>query len=161
MATAWTPIEERLRTFEAEHGATAVSIKVRVGDGCYHRECSPHAYALIDDLVIRRAPTEVEVIEHENGPEILTIVAASLTIADIVIRSVWTIVKARRDGIERGDPPDAPVEIAARTFDARGTLREEVVLRIGHHDPMVSRTRLKAGLNNAVERIRSEVENAE
>ena len=41
----------RMRDFQARSGSQqgeAVSIKIRVSSGCFHREHSPYAYELID-----------------------------------------------------------------------------------------------------------------
>jgi len=51
--TAWpNEFRERMRPFERKRkpisGETAVSIKLRVDSGCFHREHSPRAYEIID-----------------------------------------------------------------------------------------------------------------
>jgi len=54
MDTLWpNEFRERMRTFEGRRkphpGEAAVSIKLRVNSGCFHREHSPHAYEMIDE----------------------------------------------------------------------------------------------------------------
>lgn len=54
MKTAWpNEFRERMRHFEGRTaprpGAAAVSIKLRVNSGCFHREHSPQAYEIIDE----------------------------------------------------------------------------------------------------------------
>ncbi len=43
----------RMRTFETSYSpredGLPVSIKIRVTSGCFHRECSHHAYRMIDE----------------------------------------------------------------------------------------------------------------
>jgi len=63
-----------LKDFESgkpgARGETAVSIKLRVAGGCFHREHSPHAYSLIDKHLDALPPgkREFRFEEHESGP---------------------------------------------------------------------------------------------
>ena len=60
-------LRERMRGFHRHHApdsGPALSVKVRVVAGCFHREHSPHAYALITRLPV---PADVEIVEHERG----------------------------------------------------------------------------------------------
>jgi hypothetical protein len=82
---------ERMRDFRdrrpARVGDVALSIKLRVVSGCFHREHSPHAYTLIDSHLGSLSP-DVEFVEHESGPELLVYLAvgtAGLTLAKSVI----------------------------------------------------------------------------
>jgi len=67
----------RMRGFEARRapkpGEAAVSIKVRVTSGCFHREHSPRAYELIDRSLAKLSGSDDSFAfeEHESGPEIL------------------------------------------------------------------------------------------
>jgi hypothetical protein len=133
--------QERMRGFRvrrpAREGDVALSIKIRVVSGCFHREHSPRAYALIDARL--KSSTDVEFVEHESGPELLVYLAvgtAGLTLAKSVIDLITTIIKARAEGVKKGDNPAHPLElIIRRAVDAEG-FREEVVFRIGHTDPV-------------------------
>ncbi len=81
----------------------ALSIKIRVTSGCFHREHSPHAYGLMDAHLATSA-AEIEFEEHESGPELLVYLAlatAGLTLAKSVIDLITAIIKARSDG-EKG-----------------------------------------------------------
>lgn len=130
----------------------SISLKVRVNSGCFHREHSPEAYALIDRALTRSDPS-VRLIEHENGPELLVELAlatAGLGLAKSVIDLVVAIFKARAEGIKRGDHPSEPVELIVRRFD--GSVEEETILRIGPHDPF-DRADLERRLDAAVKRI--------
>jgi hypothetical protein len=133
---------ERMRGFSSRRpgrpGDAAISIKVRVASGCFHREHSPHAYALIEPRLIS-LPPDTEYVEHENGPELLVylaVVSASLTLAKSVIDLITAIIKARSDGIKKGDRPAEPLELIVRRVDDGHEYREETVFRIGHAEPV-------------------------
>lgn len=119
---------------------TAVSIKVRVSSGCFHREHSPEAYRIIDTHLSAMHQNERFAFEeHESGPEIIAYLAlgtAGLTLAKSVLDLVIAIIKARSDGIKRGDRPDYPIELIVRGFDSDGQIREERILRFNAHDPI-------------------------
>jgi hypothetical protein len=56
----------------ASEAYVPVSLKVRVTSGCFHRQHSPHAYALIDrDIGALTRDPALSFVEHENGPELL------------------------------------------------------------------------------------------
>jgi hypothetical protein len=69
---------DRMRRFGRRQppapGEIPLSIKIRVTSGCFHREHSPHAYALIDSY-LEGSATEFEFQEHESGPELLVYLA--------------------------------------------------------------------------------------
>jgi|HubBroStandDraft_1064217.scaffolds.fasta_scaffold154617_1 hypothetical protein len=120
----------------ARAGDVALSIKVRVACGCFHREHSPLAYELIDSHLARSSP-DLEFVEHESGPELLVYMAvatAGLGLAKSVIDLVTAIVKARSEGVKKGDRPAEPLELIVRRVDDGREFREETVLRIGHDD---------------------------
>src|SRR2546421_398053 len=95
----------------------AVSIKLRVASGCFHREHSPAAYSLIDTQLPALTSDGWTLEEHESGPEILVWVAAGVALSKSVIDLVVTILKARQDGIKNGDRPNDPLEIIVRKMD--------------------------------------------
>ena len=114
--------------------AAALSIKVRVVSGCFHREHSPEAYASIDRLPV---PTDVEIVEHESGPELLVFLAAAtagLSLAKSVIDLIAAIIKARAEGVRKGDRPADPLELIVRRAGEGQEYREEIILRLGHDD---------------------------
>lgn len=116
----------------------ALSIKLRVVSGCFHREHSPRAYALIDSYLVR-VPPEFEFVEHESGPELLVYLAiatAGVTLAKSILDLITAIIKARSDGVKKGDGPNEPLELVIRRVDDRSGFQEEIVLRIGHRDPV-------------------------
>src|SRR5262249_27779034 len=124
MTISWEhTFRHRMRSFEAHRspqpGEVAVSLKVRVVSGCFHREHSPHAYAIIDQklLAIPVADREFVFEEHESGPEILVylaVITAGTTLAKSVIDLVTTIIKARAESVKKGDRPSDPIELIIR-----------------------------------------------
>jgi hypothetical protein len=131
---------DRMRGFWDRHtpppGTIALSVKVRVISGCFHREHSPHAYTLLDGLPV---PSDVDIVEHESGPELLVFLAAAtagLTLAKSVIDLITTIFKARAEGVKKGDRPADPLELIVRRGEDGQGYREETILRIGHTDPV-------------------------
>ena len=146
----------RMRSFEASvpTPGVGVSIKVRVTSGCFHRECSPRAFVLIDKRLAAELSDgpPAQVVEHESGPEVLAVVAGGLSLATSVINLVISILQARRDGIRQGDRPAEPLELIVRRFDEAETLREETTLRIGSSD-RIDREHIERQLNAAVTRI--------
>ncbi len=159
MDGAWeSEFRQRLRSFEAggpSDGGAAASIKIRVTSGCFHRECSPNAYDLIDRHLGLMDRSGFGFVEHESGPELLILVAAAtgaFQLASSLIDFVTTIFQARREGVSEGDRPAEPLELLVRRFDKAGTLREEVVLRVPHGDA-VDRDEIGQRLVSAIERI--------
>jgi hypothetical protein len=133
-------------------GAAALSVKVRVVSGCFHREHSPHAYALIDRLQV---PTDVEIVEHESGPELLVfaaVAAAGFSLAKSVIELITAIIKARAEGVKRGDRPADPLELVVRRSDDGQEYREEVILKIGHTDA-VDAAAIEGQIEKALQRL--------
>jgi hypothetical protein len=127
--------QRRMASFEQPKRGSgrSVSIKVRVSSGCFHREHSPHAYRLLDDYFRTHPVDEARFQEHESGPEVLVwlaVTTAGISPAKSVIDLVTAIVKARSDGIERGDRPSAPLELVVRNMGSDGRVTQETVLRL-------------------------------
>lgn len=135
---------------------TAVSIKVRVSSGCFHREHSPRAYAIIDELLSKTATTEeVGYEEHESGPELLVWIGLGtgiISLAASVVALVTAIVQARSTGGRKGDSPREPLEIVVRQIKDDREVHEEVVLRVSYKEP-ADRRRIGRELNKAVRRL--------
>jgi hypothetical protein len=134
---------ERFGSPKAE-GLVPASIKVRISSGCFHREHSPQAYRLIDDYLAKAEWSDVQLQfeEHESGPEILVylaVTAAGLGFAKSVIELVTTIIKARSEGIKRGDRPSDPLELIVRGHSKDGEYFEEMVLRIPPEYPITAK----------------------
>jgi len=151
----------RMREFELTRaprkGEVSVSLKVRVVSGCFHRQCSPHAYTLIDKELASRTSRRPEFtfVEHESGPELLVYLAlgtAGITLAKSVIDLVTAIIKARSEGINKGDRPSDPVEIIVRRVGDGDKFVEETVFRVGHADP-VGRAEIEVGVDAALKRL--------
>lgn len=135
-------IEAFKTPFSAKGKGKAISIKIRVTSGCFHREHSPYAYRLIDTQ-LRSYPShdkEFSFIEHESGPELLVYVAlgtAGITIAKSIIDLIIAIIKARSEGAKKGDRPDNPIELIVRGFGDDGKINEEIVLKCDSWDEPV------------------------
>ena len=98
----------RLEERHTKNGGIAVSIKIRVRSGCFHRENSPEAFAVIDRKIRGVSNADFDYVEHESGPELLVYLAvgtAGLTLAKSLIDLTTTIIKARSEGIKKGDNP--------------------------------------------------------
>jgi len=129
--------KQRMAQFGESAGAgkTAVSIKVRVDSGCFHREHSPEAYRIIDSHLARvpLIPSEARFEEHESGPEILAnlpAMTAGIALTASLINLVVAILRARSDGIKKGDRPQHPLEVIIRRINRSGVYEEEKILRV-------------------------------
>jgi len=152
----------RMLRFGSDHqpapGASAVSIKVRVQSGCFHREHSPRAYAIIDKRLDALAPEESEGLsfeEHESGPEVLVWIAvgtAGLTLAKSIVDLVTAIIKARSEGVKQGDRPSDPVELIVRRVGTRDEFREETILRVGC-DQTIAQSQIEDALESALDKL--------
>lgn len=91
--------------------------------------------------------------EHESGPEIL--IALALTTAGIsllksVVDLVVVIVKARSDGVKKGDRPSDPLDLIVRRMTQNHDVREEMILRVGHRE-VVSQEKIDDAVRKAVQ----------
>jgi hypothetical protein len=144
MGSWQSDFHNRMSTFERTsqmggEGRVAASIKVGVASGCFHREHSPNAYRIIDEQLGLASPggNDFEFVEHESGPELLVFLAlgtAGITLATSVINLVATIIKARAEGIKKGDHPSEPVELIIRRSVRGNEFREEKILRFAPGD---------------------------
>lgn len=125
-----------------------ISIKIRPTSGLFYRGESRHAYEVIDDY-IRHADlsdTRHEIIEHETGPEILAYLLVGST---AVIELVAAIIKARSEGVRRGDYHREPLELIVRGYDDDGKYFEAKVLQVKPESsvtPKQIETALKKGI---------------
>lgn len=141
----------------AQGGDIPVSIKIRVTSGCFHREHSPIAYELIDEFVasIKDQRKEFAIEEHESGPEVLvylSLTAAGVSLAAGIINLITAILKARSDGIHKGDRRSSPVKLIIRRTRRTGEVEEQEVTEI-HCDAPIVRAEIESGLNAAAERL--------
>jgi hypothetical protein len=152
---------QRIRRFESSRsvrrGEPALSIKVRVVSGCFHREHSPRAYILIDHYLEHFPPLDHDFAleEHESGPELLvylTLAAGGLSLAKSIIDLVTAIIEARSKGVGHGDRPAEPVELIVRRIDEVAGFKEELVLRFGHQDPVDPKL-IQQRLNEAIHHV--------
>ncbi len=142
MSNSWEfDIRERLDSFarrrRPNNSAIPISVKVRVTGGCYHREHSPNAYKIIDSQLHSPAfDDSLQFEEHESGPELLLLYVTGINLATGVINFISTMIKARSDGIKKGDHPSQPIELIVRSFNDSGKLTEETILHIdSKHSP--------------------------
>ena len=145
------------RTGQPGDGRMAASIKVRVVSGCFHREDSPNAYRIIDEHLGGRfhGSEDFEFVEHESGPELLVFLAvgtAGITLATSVINLVTTVIKARSEGIKKGDRPSDPVELIIRRVVRNGEFREEKILRFASADSVTPEA-IEALLSKAAKKL--------
>lgn len=141
-----------------EGQGNAISIKVRPQGGCFHRQHSPRAYDLIDEYVHKYPSIDVGFEEHESGPELLVWLAigtAGITLAKSVIDLVTAIIKARSEGIKKGDSASAPVELIVRRVIMDDKIIEEKVLRFDYKDE-VNTEQIEKALKKAIEKITQE-----
>jgi len=126
------------RSRRLRRGEAAVSIKIRVQSGCFHREHSPRAYELIDEA-LRHLDRNSEICafeEHESGPEILALVTAGVSLAAALVGLTAAIINARSAGIRKGDRPSEPLELIVRRIYRAGEYREETVFRVPHQEAL-------------------------
>ena len=162
MTSYWNDIFRRRmvdfgRARAAKPGEVAVSIKVRVASGCFHREHSPNAYKIIDRCLDSILPDDCifQFEEHESGPEILMYLAvttAGLAVAKSIIDLITAIIKARSDGVRQGDTPDAPLELIVRRIHKHGEFVEEKILRVAPGDS-VNRSAIEKELEKAAKKL--------
>lgn len=149
---------QRIRSFSEPFTGSgiAVSVKVRVVSGCFHREHSPHAYRLVDAALRDLELEPIQWHEHESGPEILIwipLATAGVALSAAVINLIVSILKARSDGAKAGDRPREPLELIVRTTRPReGGVIEEKVLRFNPEDP-VHAAAIRAALDEAARKM--------
>lgn len=148
--------------FPASPDDVAVSIKIRVISGCFHREHSPHAYKIIDNYLQNIADENIGFIfvEHENGPEILaylTLASSLVILSGNVIELITTIIKARSESVKKGDHPREPVELIIRRVEKPNQVIEEKVLRIDYKD-LISSEDIEKRLKVAAKKLLSDGE---
>ena len=153
---------ERMEQFDGDHDGDGigVSIKVRIQSGCFHREHSPHAYREIDDYLQRHPPkkNEFAIEEHESGPEVLAYILLMAGVANLtaaIINVVTAILKARSDGIQKGDHPREPLHVIIRLI-AETDYREKEVLKV-EYDKSVNKSVLENSLNQALLEVTAEL----
>lgn len=156
MSSQWhTQFRKRMENFVENSDSRvgiAISIKVRITSGCFHREHSPLAYQAIDKQLSSIASKDFSFEEHESGPEILTwvqLTTAGLALSAAVISLIAAIIKARSDGIKKGDGPSAPVELVIRGLGSGDTYFEETILHIPPGKEL-SGVEIKSLLNQAL-----------
>ncbi len=161
MTMPWTQeFDERLRAFAERQGAMGlgISVKLPAAGGCFHRDHSPRAYELIERRLdsIWHPEFPCEYVEHETGPEFLVWVGAGTAVALLVksiVDLVVAILKARSEGIKKGDCPREPVELIVRRSVDRDCVKDELTLRFGHEDK-IDQAEIERCVAEVVRRLR-------
>jgi hypothetical protein len=139
MSADWPgDLRTRLNSFEhnqkIRRDGISLSIKVRVIGGCFHREHSSNAYKIIDAyLQSANLGDSISFEEHESGPELLVFFEffkEGIPLLKDIIELIMIIIKARSEGIKKGDRPSEPLELIVRFFDKDEKLFEERILHI-------------------------------
>ena len=130
-----------------------VTIKIRTRSGCFHREHSPEAYKVIDEVISQMPPNDIcfDLVEHESGPEIIAMIAfgtAGLTLAKSVVDLITAIIKARFEGKKKWDRSSGELLLIVRDTHRTATSTEEVALEIYDND-IVSSKQVK----DAIEKV--------
>lgn len=143
MDKVWlSQFQKRMQNFDAAKSDELfpASIKIRPTGGCFHREHSLNAYKLIDDYLATNnfSDENGKIEEHESGPELLVylaVTAAGLGVVKSVVELITAIIKARSEGIKKGDAPSAPLELIIRGHSKGGEYFEEMILHVppGHN----------------------------
>ena len=124
-----------------EGNSISISIKIRAASGCYHREHSPTAYALVDEYLKQHSDLNIMFEEHESGPEIIVWLAlgtAGLTLTKSVIDLVTAVINARAKGREKGDTCHSRLLLVVRDTHRTTNSTEEIVLEIYDKDILAS-----------------------
>jgi len=152
---------KRMERFESKtsppSNSFSFSIKIKVTDGCFHREHSPKAYEIIDNHLssIENPDCHISFEEHESGPEILVFLAvttAGITLAKSIIDLINTILKARQEGIKKGDGPTAPLELIIRKIQRNDEFSEEKIMKINHSD-LIDNDKIKKEIEKAAKKL--------
>jgi hypothetical protein len=131
--------------------AQPILIKLAVSD-CFHREHSPHAWQIIDEYLGKHPPDGFRLEKHESGPELLVWVAKGIGLVKSLFELITTILKARSDGLRKGDKSGSPVEIIVRKIEPDGRVTEERITRFYSREPMDPAATEQA-INNAITKL--------
>jgi hypothetical protein len=117
-------------------GAAAASLKFRGSGGCFHREHSPHAFAIMDKKKLEKDGIVLE--DHESGPEYLIwipVIVLGIGLADKIIGLVTTLLKARQEGAMKGDKRPANLDFIIRAELPSSGYREKLIITIEADKP--------------------------
>ena len=81
---------------------------------------------------------QVTLVQEESGPELVVYLAEGASGARLspsVVDLIVTMIRARAEGIKRGDVRGAPIELVLRASDKRGKVLEEKIIRLDSKDP--------------------------
>ena len=82
----------------------------------------------------------------------VALTTVGLGLAASVINLITAIIKARSEGIRKGDGPSELLEVIVRRVHAENEFREETVLRVGHRDA-IDETKIEQRLTGALRKL--------
>ena len=82
----------------------------------------------------------------------LSVTTAGLALAKSVIDLVTAIIKARTNGIKKGDKPKEPLELIVRRVQKEGEYHEKVVLRI-EANTVVSEDMVREAIDGVLQKL--------
>lgn len=126
--------------------------------GCFHREHSPVAYRLIDDYfsVLPESDCYFKFEEHESGPEILVYLAVTtsgITLAKSIIDLIMAILKARSEGIKKGDKRSS-LELVVRKIQTKDETVEEKIIRVDDLSDFLDKQELQKQIEKSVKELK-------
>lgn len=159
MSSVWQDdFRSRMRNFGrgASEEGIAVSIKIRVVGGCFHREHSPAAFEIIDKKLqsLNLPDDSLSFEEHETGPELLVLISVAVSAVNLttsVVNLATAIIKARSEGIKKGDRPNEAVDLIVRGYTEDGQYFEGKVLRLEPEDKVTSKN-IEIALRSEIEK---------
>jgi hypothetical protein len=137
---------------ERPDGAVGLSIKVRPTGGCFHRDHSPRAYEIIDREFASIPDDERDFIfeEHESGPEIVLYVVAGVNVATSAFNFLTAIIKARSEGILKGDGRTDPLDVQIRGINKNNqAVKERTILQVDCRERLME-IQLREALDKAI-----------
>jgi len=140
-----------------QKGDYPLSIKIQIASGCCERRCSPNAWNIIDNYILKNGSqiNNAQLIEHESGPEILlglAIKTAYITLAKSILDLINTIIKAIYEGSKKGDKAKGPIDIVIRRVINDGEYKEEITYSI-KQDEYIEQDKFDNILKKAIKKI--------
>ena len=148
----------RFEDFASIHNdKRAISIKIYSSTCMCKEHCAIEAYRILENYLSKNSPkdTELVLVQHEHGPELLFWIDQGIQLSAGIIALVSAIINARAQGIKKGDKGmDSQLEVIVRSFDGKGILREEKVLKFAPTDPVESAA-IGIAIENGISKILS------
>lgn len=84
----------------------------------------------------------------------LALGTAGLSLAKSVIDLVTTIIKARQEGIRKGDHRDSPIQLRVRRIETDKTVKEDIILNFTPYD-LVDKQEVNKALKEYIKKIKT------